>query len=201
MKQNTDLIMTDEERKEFCKELLERLAALVQSDAEPVAWLLSNRDGDHIGSTKDKVVAEHSRKGGVTVQPLYLAPPHPDIEPYYRWKFALNDYQVGNLIDAIGQSIENGDWYGEFCNLVAASMVHHNIEKLGSNRGNEYTLKDIQTRNIRRGPDTSAGLIEATEQARDLLNGRHNVGSDAYKAFCILNAAISRARAAERSGK
>jgi hypothetical protein len=62
--------------------------------------------------------------------------------------FILNAYQVGNLIDAIGQAVDNGDWYGEFCNMVEQQM--EGIEKLASNRGNKFTRTDIQSRNIRR---------------------------------------------------
>lgn len=62
----------------------------------------------------------------------------------------LNEYQMGNLIDAIGQVQDNGDWYGEFCNIVAVAMEKAGVSELTSNRGFKFTLGDIKSRNIRR---------------------------------------------------
>ena len=40
----------------------------------------------------------------------------------------LNDYQMGNLIDAISQVSDTGDWYGEFCEIVASAMRFKGVE-------------------------------------------------------------------------
>lgn len=197
--------MTDEERREFCKELLERLAALVQSDAEPgpsdemygfhgagfdsttpkpqsdaepVAWLLSNRDGEHIGSTRDKVVAEHSRKGGVTVQPLYLAPPRPDTS--------------AGLIEKVARAI---------C-LVRYNDPDRRMPICEENSDGP-PIWTSYTRHARAAfevirPDTSAGLIEAAKEIeRQACRESHFHRAEAFNEA----ARIIRARAADRSQK
>ena len=62
----------------------------------------------------------------------------------------LNEYQIGNLIDAIGQVQDNGDWWGEFCNIVETAMIKAGVSEITSNRGNNYTIADVRSRNIRR---------------------------------------------------
>ena len=62
----------------------------------------------------------------------------------------LNEYQMGNLIDAIGQVQDTGDWYGEFCNIVEIAMLKAGISEITSNRGHKFTLGDVRSRNIRR---------------------------------------------------
>jgi hypothetical protein len=54
-------------------------AALAQSDAEPVAWLLSSGDGKRLGAITDATTFEVDvyRERGITVEPLYRAPPRP----------------------------------------------------------------------------------------------------------------------------
>ena len=62
----------------------------------------------------------------------------------------LNEYQMGNLIDAISQVQDTGDWYGEFCDIVARAMRVANLKELSSNRGNKFTLEEISSRSIRK---------------------------------------------------
>ena len=62
----------------------------------------------------------------------------------------LNEYQMGNLIDAIGQVQDNGDWYGEFCNIISTAMERAGVKEITSNRGHKFTLGDVVSRNIRR---------------------------------------------------
>jgi hypothetical protein len=73
--------------------------------------------------------------GGVTVQPgsEYVMIP-------------LNPYQMGNLIDALAQVAVTGDWYGEFCDIIAVAMHKSNLAKLWSNRGHIYTYEQIRAR-------------------------------------------------------
>jgi hypothetical protein len=58
----------------------------------------------------------------------------------------LNEYQMGNLIDAISQVQNTGDWHGEFCDIVACAMKFAGIKQLTSNRGNTFTLDDVANR-------------------------------------------------------
>ena len=60
----------------------------------------------------------------------------------------LNEYQMGNLIDAIAQVNDTGDWYGEFCDIVAAAMRAKGIAVLGSNNGRTFTLEQIEQRKV-----------------------------------------------------
>src|SRR5574337_896076 len=61
----------------------------------------------------------------------------------------LNDYQMGNLIDAIAQVPDTGDWYGEFCDIVAAAMRLGGIKELRSNNDRTFTLAQVESRDIR----------------------------------------------------
>jgi hypothetical protein len=58
----------------------------------------------------------------------------------------LNAYQMGNLIDAVAQVAETGDWYGEFCDIIAVAMRKWGLTELSSNRGNSYTYEQIRGR-------------------------------------------------------
>ena len=60
----------------------------------------------------------------------------------------LNEYQMGNLIDAIAQVKDTGDWYGEFCDIVAAAMRAKGIKELSSNNGRTFTLEQIERREV-----------------------------------------------------
>lgn len=57
----------------------------------------------------------------------------------------LNEYQMGNLLDALLQVKENGDWYGELCSIVAVAMKKAAIDELTSNRGTKFTLVDVRS--------------------------------------------------------
>jgi len=58
----------------------------------------------------------------------------------------LKPYQMGNLIDAIAQVANTGDWYGEFCDIIAVAMQKSALTELSSNRGNVYTYEQIRAR-------------------------------------------------------
>lgn len=58
----------------------------------------------------------------------------------------LKEYQMGNLIDAVAQVAETGDWYGEFCDIIAVAMRKSALTKLSSNRANVYTYEQIRAR-------------------------------------------------------
>ena len=42
----------------------------------------------------------------------------------------LNPYQMGNLIDALAQVAVTGDWYGEFCDIIAVAMQKSALTKI-----------------------------------------------------------------------
>jgi hypothetical protein len=58
----------------------------------------------------------------------------------------LKEYQMGNLIDAVAQVAETGDWYGEFCDIIADAMRKSALTKLSSNLGKLYTYEQIRAR-------------------------------------------------------
>ena len=57
----------------------------------------------------------------------------------------LNPYQMGNLLDALLQVPNTGDWYGEFCNIIAVAMEKAALKELTSNRGTRFTLEDVRS--------------------------------------------------------
>lgn len=61
----------------------------------------------------------------------------------------FNEYQMGNIVDALSQVQENGDWWGEFLNIVHATMDKFGIQELRSNNGRTFTKDQIWSRNIR----------------------------------------------------
>ena len=63
---------------------------------------------------------------------------------YERLMVPLNEYQMGNLIDAMSQVRNTGDWYGEFCAIVAAAMRFKNYKQLTSNNGRAFSLEQIE---------------------------------------------------------
>ena len=70
-----------------------------------------------------------------------------ELQMSYYTVVPLTSYQMGNLVDAFSQDIHvNGDWWGEILDIVAEGMKRSGIKKLRSNRGNEYTLEDVETR-------------------------------------------------------
>lgn len=55
----------------------------------------------------------------------------------------LNGYQMGNLIDALSQVQNTGDWYFEFCSIVARAMEIAGLKELTSNRGIVFSYEDV----------------------------------------------------------
>ena len=64
----------------------------------------------------------------------------------------LNVYQMGNLIDALAQVKDNGDWWGELQNIVAAAMDVQGVKELHSNTGRTFTRDQIWNHDIRPKP-------------------------------------------------
>ena len=64
----------------------------------------------------------------------------------------LNEYQMGNLIDAIAQVQDTGDWWGEFCAIVARAMRVAGLKTISSNRGRTFTLEQVASGAIRETP-------------------------------------------------
>lgn len=60
----------------------------------------------------------------------------------------LNEYQMGNLLDALTQVPNTGDWWAELQDLIGVAMKKADIEKVGSNRGLTFTRDDVLDRNI-----------------------------------------------------
>jgi hypothetical protein len=67
-----------------------------------------------------------------------------DDVPVERIMVPLNEYQMANLIDAISQVECNGDWYHEFCAIVARAMKIGGIKTLRSNRGRTFSIEDVR---------------------------------------------------------
>ena len=61
----------------------------------------------------------------------------------------LNEYQMGNLLGMILRAQETGDWYQELISIIGVAMAKAGIEKITSNLGDEFTLKDIRTGNLK----------------------------------------------------
>ena len=60
----------------------------------------------------------------------------------------LNEYQMGNLLDALTQVPDTGDWWHELQDLIGVAMKKNSIAKVGSNRGTEFTCKQVLERGI-----------------------------------------------------
>jgi hypothetical protein len=61
----------------------------------------------------------------------------------------LNEYQMGNLIDALAQVPDTGDWWSEIQDIVAVAMKYGCIDEVRSNTGKIYTREQILDRAIR----------------------------------------------------
>ena len=69
------------------------------------------------------------------------------IEPKGRYTMVpLNEYQMGNLLDALTQSQNNGDWWHELLDIIGVVMKKQGIESLQSNRGFTYTREQVLNR-------------------------------------------------------
>ena len=66
----------------------------------------------------------------------------------YYTMIPLNEYQMGNLLDALSQANENGDWYGELCDIIAVAMKKSNIKELTSNSGKVFTYEKVKNRDL-----------------------------------------------------
>ena len=84
-----------------------------------------------------RILGSPTTIGGIRVQPAseYVMIP-------------LNPYQMGNLIDALAQVAVTGDWYGEFCDIIAVAMQKSALTQLSANRGRGqvYTYEQIRAR-------------------------------------------------------
>jgi hypothetical protein len=60
----------------------------------------------------------------------------------------LNEYQMGNLLDALTQGQDTGDWWHELQDIIGVAMQKFGIETLSSNRGAVFTRKQVQNRDI-----------------------------------------------------
>ena len=61
----------------------------------------------------------------------------------------INAYQMGNLIGALVQVQDNGDWWGELQDIIAKAMEIAELEHLYSNNNRIFTRKQIAMRQIR----------------------------------------------------
>lgn len=58
----------------------------------------------------------------------------------------FNEYQMGNLVDALSLAEDTGDWFGECLDIIAAAMRFAGIKELASNRGGTYILEQVANR-------------------------------------------------------
>ena len=61
----------------------------------------------------------------------------------------LNIYQIGNLLDALAQVPDTGDWWSELQDIIGVAMKVANIEKVASNTGKIFTRDQVLDRGIR----------------------------------------------------
>ena len=61
----------------------------------------------------------------------------------------LTEYQMGNLLGALTQAQDNGDWHGELQDLIGVAMKKLGIETLGSNLGQTFTQAQVLNRDIK----------------------------------------------------
>ena len=57
----------------------------------------------------------------------------------------LNEYQIGNLLDAITQAQTTGDWWWEWVSICSATMQKLGIKEVGSNRGLTFSVDNLYT--------------------------------------------------------
>jgi hypothetical protein len=60
----------------------------------------------------------------------------------------LNAYQMGNLLDALTQARENGDWYCELQDIIGVAMDKAGLNELQSNSGKTFTRRQVLDREI-----------------------------------------------------
>lgn len=64
----------------------------------------------------------------------------------------INEYQMGNLIGALSRAREDGDWYGELCDIIGYAMKFAEIKSIRSNDGQVFSLEEVQHRLPNRKP-------------------------------------------------
>lgn len=60
----------------------------------------------------------------------------------------LNAYQMGNLMDALTQAQDSGDWWHELQDIVGVAMKKAGIVEIQSNNGLTFTQDQIAHRNV-----------------------------------------------------
>ena len=60
----------------------------------------------------------------------------------------LNEYQMGNLLDALTQAQDTGDWWYELQDIIGVAMKKFAIKEAGSNRGLTFTCKQVLNRDV-----------------------------------------------------
>jgi hypothetical protein len=60
----------------------------------------------------------------------------------------LNLYQIGNLLDALTQAQDTGDWWGELQDILGAAMKKRDILLISSNRGTIFSQEQVLQRKI-----------------------------------------------------
>ena len=60
----------------------------------------------------------------------------------------LNEYQMGNLMDALTQAQDNGDWWHELQDIVGVAMKKAGINEVRSNNGLTFTQDQVAHRNV-----------------------------------------------------
>ncbi len=60
----------------------------------------------------------------------------------------LNEYQMGNLLDALTQAQDTGDWWHELQDIIGVVMKKRDIATLSSNRGTNFSRERVLRRDI-----------------------------------------------------
>jgi hypothetical protein len=60
----------------------------------------------------------------------------------------LTAYQMGNLLDALTQSVDSGDWWHELQDIVAVAMKRAGLKEVRSNSGKVFTYEQVRNRAI-----------------------------------------------------
>jgi hypothetical protein len=60
----------------------------------------------------------------------------------------LNAYQIGNLLDALTQSVDSGDWWHELQDIMAVAMRVAEYKQVTSNNGKVFPYEIVRHRAI-----------------------------------------------------
>jgi hypothetical protein len=186
--------MTDEERKALAANEIERLAALAQSDAEPICKICGGSGYTrHLGRDNSEEVENCSCRQQSDAEPVAWQ---------YRWR--------------IPGSVEWTNWseISEFAAKRYIECDHNNeVRPLYTAPPRPDARSDTRKRFDAFAealdpprPDTSAGLIEAAEIALAIKGNAYlwattDAGQEGFLAACNNIAQALRARAADRSEK